>query len=657
MLSPPSTPVINEENKDAALKLFAAYNGKKEHISPTITSIQQGEVEENSLKVRDIMYCGIQGGSVTLNPESDVERDILGRHGILKSYTIGSTSTHLKANRERYKKEARKFSSFAGSSFLTVPVESNVTEAPNVEVGSTEREHCYPDIKIINENNEDGTYSDSDGSVCDGISIIVPKKADETDVKCLEVTDSGYPSTTMSNTTQYSCQMEDTKPILTSAAQRRNLFTSKAKSASFYNIATDYHDEIPEGNKADNGVVHTKESSLNLSPCRAPHLRSFESEQCRSCYRQEVERLAFSYESQLDKVHKLKKRQYTHDEESACIKHRRGRHRHICGCPKTHRQCSREVCSYLKHGHRCKPEFYLTSYPNVGARNVYKLNHPESEQVCHYSSTDSDSFVATSHKGNRRRKQYHSKGHFSENDYHRRKDWIRSFDLYPQDVDHSKHHSFKTKQMKSFLKDAYNAKYRQYDNIDYIVTDNQKLDDSVKSSGYENAGRTKTKKDKESHVVLSRDCVRSHEYFEKGGSLENTLKSSSSKFTSNITSDIANTVFSNTTKANHSSSSDRNLSNTDDSVTGISEAGKYDIQVLKGKVKETLKQKDSAYQTKQSSVDRFKDDKAAVLNTDLVEQSADNGSNRQVFCKFVFKNLIDDIVKCFIYEYTRSTPM
>lgn len=632
MSSPPLTPVINEENKDAALKLFAAYNGQKEHISPTITSIQQGEVDENSLKVRDIMSCGIQGGSVTLNPESDVERDILGRHGILKSYTIGSTSTQLKANRERYKKEARKFSSFAGSSFLTVPVDSNVTETPKVDVESTEREHCYPDIKIINENNEGGTYSDSDGSACDGISIIVPKKADETDVKCLEVTDSGYPSTTMSNTTQYSCQMEDTKPVLTSAAQRRNLFTSKAKSASFYNIATDYHDEIAEGNKADNGVVHTKENRLNLSPCRA--LRSFESEKCRSWYRQEVERLAFSYESQLDKLHKLRNRQYTHDEESACIKHRRSRHRHTCGYPKTHRQCSREVFSYLKHGHRCKPEFYLTSYPDVGVRNVYKLNHPESEQGCHYSSTESDSYGATSHKGNRRRKQYLSKGHCSENDYHRRKDWIRSFDLYPQDVDRSKHHSFKTKQMKSFLKDAYNAKYREYDNTDYIVTDNQILDDSVKSSGYEIACRTKTKDDKKSHVELSRDCVRSHECFQKDGSLANTLKSSSLKCESNITSHIANTVFSNSRKADHSSSSDRNLSNTDDSVIGISEAGKYDLQVLKGKVKENLKQKDSAYQTKQSSVDRFKDDKA-VPTTDDVEQRADNGNNRQVFCSLL----------------------
>ncbi|XP_052818407.1 protein eyes shut-like [Mya arenaria] len=86
--SVPTTPVINEDNKDAALKMFESYKARRDSTIPGIAALDVHDERLAQIKVRDITACGIQGGSVTLNPEG---RNLPERfHGMLRSLYSGS---------------------------------------------------------------------------------------------------------------------------------------------------------------------------------------------------------------------------------------------------------------------------------------------------------------------------------------------------------------------------------------------------------------------------------------------------------------------------------------------------------------------------------------------------------------------------------------
>lgn len=619
MSSPPLTPVINEENKDAAMKLFAAYNGHKEHISPTITSIQQGDVDATKLNVQDIMSCGIQGGSVSFNPEAD--RDTPDRHGILRSYTIGPD--YKIANRLRFKTEGKKFSSYSGSQSGT-PTLSQLSFTRKTDPHSPERQstHCYPIIKIINENNvEQNRFSDSDGSVCKNNSVEVEHQP-ETKV---DVHDSGYPSTTMSNVTQSSIQYEDSHPMhVTTASERRKLFTSKAKSASFYNIGTVENDTLPVVNDIHKFVLQEKSVAGFRNQSHSIQSCSFESERCRSCHREEVERHAYSYESDLDKIHRGR-HQYTFDDRGHYSRHRHTHHRHRCGCSKQNRHHSRDIVyhsnqkrkHYSKHGSEILP-FIVHD----------RRRHGENDRYVHmYSSTDSDSFIDASREHRWRRHNYRTKGiAYSDGSNFHSHDMSFCSDKHPFDIKSSKNCSYKTKQMHMFLKDAYKAKLQGYDNMSYLDdVHDRKVECRMQnnSCGHENVDDTKQsgpRLERRSNTVIEiteenidKNCPPKPPYTHPSKSRINyspnhfsfsdeTVKQYLREYEKQEC--IEDGTIGNTAQ---SSASERNLSNTDESVTGFSEHGRGIDPKLK--LQERIIQKDSAYQTKQSSVDRIKEDR------------------------------------------------
>lgn len=617
--SPPLTPIINEDNKDAALKMFAAYNGKKEHISSTITSIQQGDADSKAVS---IMSCGIQGGSVLFNSESDLERENQDRHGILRSYTIGSDYRTVDSTRWKFKKDAKKCSSYGGSPSETLNVKARSAE--NVHKKEpTELHHCYPTIKIINENNvEHNLYSDSEESVVKESNIPVVAFQPQSDSKApQEVQDSGYPSTTMSNVTHCSSQVEDVHPIHTAstAAERRKLFTSKAKSASFYNIGTVDADRMPLVNDV-HSLVFEGQTSHRHGYSSAEAGGSFESERNRPCHREELKRLAFSYESDLNKLHRLKRMgHFTIDERHSYSKHKHSRHRHKCGCNHRHRRTYRDVLFNLNQTHSRSDHSYQNDWRDGSRLPGYKNGY-------FYSSTDSDSYIEHARAIRMRQRNFRTKGAaFSENQLYRPP---RSYDLYTPEQRQTKQYSFKARQMHSFLKDAYKAKVHGYDSSDNVGEDRGENDNDPMYGHARFKDVNKYQGKAKVHNIYKRSNTESEKTRETIQNVhpdqppytypsEMRLKGNSSQFSfskedvEKYVHEYDDNKLPNKTKLctlDHSSASDRNIYNTDESVT-LSESGQHSEKMTISPLLEKVKQKDSAYQTKQSSVDRLKDDR------------------------------------------------
>ena len=655
MTSPPSTPVINEENKNAALKLFAAYNGKKEHINPTITSIQQGEVD-NALNIRDIMSCGIQGGSVFFNSSPDIDHEPLDRHGILRSYTIGSDYRTVDSSRWKYKINARKTSSYTGSPYTTPRRNTSDTEK---DVDSNEIQHCYPIIKIINENNvEQSRYSDSEESVDKVNTTMIDVKPQPPESKPQpDVLDSGYPSTTLSNATQ--CSMDDVIAMhnASSASERRKMFTSKSKSASFYNIGSMDMETIP--------VINTIQSSHYESPTGTIECRrsfhadlkgsSFESDRCRSCQRDEIKRLAYSYESDLDKLHKHRNsRQYTFDDRYHYSRHKQQHRRHKCGCDYKHRRSSRDVAYHSKRSAYSKAEHSFSSCRGSNER-VDRLRYLDNHHGHLYSSTDSDSYIETARANRLRRQHYYLKGSaLSENLHSRRRD---SFEMNSHDQKHLKQYSFKTRQMHSFLKDAYKANGRGCDNAVYAGIENfphgsetvhaqtrvyftldnveeQSPLDPRQSINFDRRSKTMTDKESDNMVHIEEPDKPPYTYPSYARPNNDNQFSFSEGSVRKYLQEDENIELPDKLKCvsrDQSSASDKNVSNTDESISGMSEHGYLGGRKARYSLHEKMKLKDSAYQTKQSSVDKFKDD-ISFSNSSSVKHRQGHPYFKQVSC-------------------------
>jgi hypothetical protein len=464
-MTAPSTPVVNEENQDAAMKLFAAYNTKKPELSPNITAIQDNNLQ---IKAKDIMSCGIQGGTVTLNPDIDVEYYHKDHpHGILRSYTISTEIRDFESRISKARKEAsmRKTSSYSGS-----PTVSRMVDSKRVnENAGVKMTHCFPEIRIINENNcEEKNISDSD----DNLDVALANdntvsKIDPTEniaeVKQSDQHDSGYPSTTIS-TIQDSSQIEESNlKTIASANVKRKLFSSKAKSASFYKLGNENDSRQIEKRKE---IRDSMIRDISFKRSTSGEFRSFESERCRSCKKTPIERCAYSYETDLDMLHRCRnKRQHSTGYHSSISHQRRHRRRRKCGCSK-HHSYSRDIDMNSRDVHdpqvRLHKEQYLHSikqksfgenwyWPTRSHHSIRPLN----------SSTESDSCLCSAQEMRYRHRHYHVKEAFSENDFRQRHISNRTFDSSPR-IDFRSDDSCKSKLMRSFLSDTYRASCNNY---------------------------------------------------------------------------------------------------------------------------------------------------------------------------------------------------
>ncbi|XP_045193472.2 uncharacterized protein LOC123549434 [Mercenaria mercenaria] len=466
-ISAPSTPIVNEDNQDAAMKLFAAYNTKKPELSPNITAIQGNNI---AIKTRDIMSCGIQGGTVTLYPDIEFENHSKDHaHGMLRSYTISTEIRDFESRISKARREARtkKSSSYAGS-----PTTSRVSKSDVSHENATPKvTHCFPEIRIINENNcEERNVSDSDENTVFTLPVEIStsqsKSAENvSEVKTSDQHDSGYPSTTIS-TTHDGSQVEDANlKTIPSASVKRKLFSSKAKSASFYKLGNE-NDTIKKEARKDtrDSVI----SELSFKRSTSGEFRSFESERCSSCKREQIERCAYSYETDLDKMHRCRnKRQYSAGYNGSHNHQKRHRRRRKCRCSK-HHSYSKEIDFYSHDFHESPVNLQREQYmhschhkPSFGENWNWPRYHRNIRPI--NSSTESDTCLCSTHEMRCHRRHYHVKEAFSENGFLDRHASAssRDLDISPR-IDFRSDGSCKSTLMKSFLSDTYRASCNVY---------------------------------------------------------------------------------------------------------------------------------------------------------------------------------------------------
>lgn len=442
------------------MKFFAAYSIKKDDASPNITSVPDESDNNLGIKTRDIFSCGIQGGSVALNPHNAFEHhDKEASHGILRSYTISTEIPDFESRRSKARNQIKKKSfSYSGSPRNARQISAGITE--DFPTDSLKEQHCYPEIRIINETGCDETkISDTDDTDYK-FDIEIPKNNIRTsqsksvdnihEMKVSDHHDSGYPSTTIS-TTHSSSHVDDTNnmAVMPSASERRRLFSSKAKS------------DIPSMRMH---VTHDSEiSDMSFKNSTSDDFRSVESERCGSCHREKIERCAFSYETDLDKIHRSKGRRCSVD-RSTCSHQKRHKHRRKCGCSKNHNynKAYELVPRHHKQSLSLLHNYYLsTDMRHSSIRDGQDINRYRHQMRPLNSSTESDSCLCSVHEMRHQRKHGHIKDAFSEKGFHKKHNspCRRAYDSSPR-IDFCSDDSGKSNLMKSFLSDTYRLSSR-----------------------------------------------------------------------------------------------------------------------------------------------------------------------------------------------------
>lgn len=596
------------------------------------------------------MSCGIKGGTLTLNRDDDFEHntnDIT--HGILRSYTVSTEIRDFESRRSKLRKEIpHKASSYSGSPFRsgsTGYFEQHNPNGPNDIAESAKQRHCYPEIRIINENNiEEIKKSDSETSDIDGNPDDVDMNnihAADTEVKPVENIDSGYPSTTMSNTTHSESVLTESGEIKVepTASEKRKMFGSKSKSASFYKLgAVEVSGNIlHKEHRNPNDISSAKSHNPSIDKCM-----SFESDRCSSCHRETIDRCAYSYDKDVDKFHKYRVRQLSHDVSRYCSRHKRHKRKRYGDCrhhsqnkdsyyprplllPKSHSH--NESCIHFNSRHQ-----RLTDTQRYG-RGSRVLN----------SSTESDSCLCSNydsryHPRKNNRKTCIIKEAFSESDCHQR----QSFDRRPRNrcethlcQDLKSEDSYKSNLMKSFLSDTYHAKYNGYSGYSFISEETPPGPAIFPSYPSSSSSMDATpSKHAQLHANLSRrsDTVleRSDESvlrLDVSPSLPNSDNSNvsftcSDSYAMRESRDIGINIddLDRSTQSAVHYSPQRNhslyienyagVSNKSDIVETDENCQNFTEEVVSKQSNALTKLKDSAYQTKQSSLDRFRGDRS-----------------------------------------------
>ncbi|KAL4234952.1 hypothetical protein ACF0H5_006594 [Mactra antiquata] len=456
----PSTPVITEQNQDAALKLFASYNSRKDQLTQDITSMPSETITPNlSIRTRNVMSCGIKGGTLTLNrtDESD-HSNIEATHGILRSYTVSGSNLET-ATRSKL----RKPSPFKAFSYSGSPIHSN-TNPESTEISKPI--HCYPEIRIINEYDIEETKRENENETPDDAEEI---KDNIYNIKPVENLDSGYPSTTVSNVTQSGSTETQSNKQPTTASEKRKLFSSKSKSASFYKISS------ADAQPCSTSDIHSSMLTTKaLRPSTSVQCLSFESEVCPSCHRDSSFN-NYSYEKGLDKIDRHCATKRFSSSVSSCCRHKRHRHKRSSVC--------RHRSSHRKNLYTHQPRFQTNHYhhgPCVHLTSRHLSLVEQSKRRRHHSfnmlnsSTESDSCLCSTHTSIYQGKQYHPgtiRESYSETDCYQGHlyNTVSNDCGYYQDT--KADHVCKSSLMKSFLSDTYHAKYQRYPGATYMNDD------------------------------------------------------------------------------------------------------------------------------------------------------------------------------------------
>ena len=468
-ISGPTTPVINEYNREAALKMFASYKAEKQNDS----TFSQLSVDRNrsAPNVReDFITCGFQGGAVSFSDDEDLSKDIESIKALPKQM-IRSKSSEMRPSDSSDPRIKRVF---------TYP-DPKSPKPIKGKVGSSNPEHCYPEIRIVNEFNEECRSSDTDTpvntespkltkalSVCKSFSNEhIPLS------KLYENHDSGYPSTsTVSSNNTNSTSQEIIKHVH-SASERRKMFGSKSKSTSFYKLSDQTHEADNEDEfSASTTKFNKKEMDCDVA---LPKLsRSFDAGRVCSCHNDRLKFSinSFSCESDLERFTRLR------DQFNFCKRHescgrKRQQRRHKCGCVK--RFHFGEDSRHSRHGHRHSSRTrYSSKYTSPTSRylslsEIREIKRNHKRALARLSSTDSEGYECEYISGSTyKRPAYMGREHYSDgcvscltNRRH-----TSSSDRSPSIHCHDRDHEFKCQMMESFLSDTYRSSMRMSDHAD-----------------------------------------------------------------------------------------------------------------------------------------------------------------------------------------------
>ena len=477
--APPTPTVIGEKAKEAALKLFEAY--KSNNPFPIQAENQRLSQSLDASQV-------IQDGTVSFIERVGYWEKPDTSPPMIRSYTVSSVD-HEEASttKQNWKNLLRQTRSFPGSPRENRKTRANEDKKQSHKVDkSLEVEHCYPVIRILNENNhEQQQNSDSENSVvidiarnqiCDNLKTSVDPNGENPDeyVKTLGSVDSGYPTTTGSTrTTQFGGRYsvhESRSASAISASERRKLFGDKTKSKSFYDIShgdSQYSAETSSFSTDNDtkaiGIRRSMPSDLN-------NFRSFDSGQyCIMCRRDRNFDHAETYscESDLNRLHRPQ-RMYSSD---ARTKHRscncrKCQQRSKSHCRKHIRQFSREIGS-LDISHTCRHNsdlnlrrFNQRSRRRSNEKLFYTVgpnrSFQENMKVTHSTSTESDVCDCSRNKTRARRKCYKRTEHYSDDSWkmrHKRPD-LASIKTITASWELSKDQSYKRSPVDSYLSNA-----------------------------------------------------------------------------------------------------------------------------------------------------------------------------------------------------------
>ena len=438
--APPTPTIVDEKAKEAALKLFDAYKSYNSFTPQSAVPRLSGAREDAPI---------IQGGTVSfIDGISTVDKKDTSPP-MIRSLTINSAEYDEGSSaKQKWKQLLRHTRSLPCSPGKNRQTHATQERKPindssrGIEI-PTKSEHCYPVIRILNENNsEQHINSDSENSVidvksreiCDNAKLSVNINSGQlSDSIALEGNDSGYPTTSgSSRVTQVDEPFndQDRSPSVASARERRKLFGDKSKSRSFYDISPgeSHYSAETSSFSTDNdmkaiGIRRSMPDDLN-------NFSSFDSgHYCVMCRRDRKLDHAASYscESELNKIHKPH-RTYSSDTKS---KHRR------CNCRKCHqrskshcrkhlRQFSRDIGSLnISQRHNLADLNIKRSYQRSGRRSNAKSfytdgsNHsfPGHLKTMHSTSTESDVCDCSRSKTRSRRKCYRRTEHYSDDSW------------------------------------------------------------------------------------------------------------------------------------------------------------------------------------------------------------------------------------------------
>ena len=593
--APPTPVVVKEQKKEVALRFFEAY---------------KSDNSNNRLSQSFDLSAGIQDGTVSfIDGDDDTEKKD-SSPAMIRSYTISSLDHGPSTAKKRWKNLLRQTRSLPGSPEELRTSLERKRNKEDVEKATkpVSAEHCYPIIRILNENNhEEHRNSDSENSIIcseskrDAKSLInAPSDNQVNYVRHGDSADSGYPTTSVSSQNTQFGGINSTEQIKTqSAGERRKLFGNKAKSKSFYDISYGDGRLSAETSSFSTDLDYeSKASGLTRSLSRELDSSFDSGHYCLMCRRDRKLDHAESYscESELNRLH-MSDRTYSSDSRLSrkcnCKKCRRRGRSH---CRKHIRQFSTDINSLStsisnrysegnvkrsRHkGHRRSSE-RPTICNSVECAVAHSRSFRDYSSIKLSTSTESEACDCSKSNTRSRRKCYKRIEHYSDGTCapRSRRPNLSSIANSAASWEQSKDETYKRRLMDSYLSNVRSSGYPYKDR--YLSVDGlEHFDPSVHTSG--------------SH--LSTDSYQSkHNSFGSSKS-HSPMADISEQLSRNRPSHLTDVEVVSQNLNNNPEYETRSVDKLEKTPLSLSSSGSDGTS--KG-------YKDSAYQTKQSSMDRF----------------------------------------------------